>query len=493
MKITSKIIFSLGVASALMWTSCNDDHNADWDEPTPSEVSLVSCSLAEGASLGLEGNVVELVYSSPIALNQNASVTLNNVAISTKPDPATELDSVRVADGNKLIVMLPKLTGNTKYTFHVNPRMVAGIGTMTFAPEVTVNFTSVADHGPVVDPQFGTLVNPNATAQAVKVYNFLIENHGKKILSGAMANVNNNNDFASWIKDKTGKDVAIMGYDFIHLPESGQNWIDYSDISAAESQWAANGLVSYMWHWRVPTDEKAYQDKDFSRYGCRTPGENVEDPTEFDIERALQDGTWENRVILEDLDKAAAVLKQLQEKGIPVIWRPLHEAAGSYKYDGAWFWWGRKGGEATKQLWRLMYDRLVNLHGLNNLIWVWTAQCEEGYYDRMAADYPGNDVVDIIGTDIYAADDASQVAAYNVLLALGEGHKLVTISETGLIQNPDKCFADKAHWSWFNLWYTYNLHQTGGDVDGFGNTAESLKAVFGSPYVINRDQMPSLK
>ena len=74
-----------------------------------------------------------------------------------------------------------------------------------------------------------------------------------------------------------------------------------------------------------------------------------------------------------------------------------------------------------------------------------------------------------------------------------EGKRLVTISETGRIQNPDKCFTAGATWSWFNLWYTYNQHISGDTTDGFGNTAESVKAVLESPYVINRDAMPSLK
>ncbi len=491
MKLTSKYIFSLCIAgTALFWTSCDDDHNVDWDVPVPSPVSLVSASLADGAEVETTGNVVSLEYSTPIAYNQLSAVTLNGVEISTKTDPATQLDSVRVEDGNKLVVMLPVLKGGSDYTLYVGPRVVAGIGTDSFAPEVSIRFKTVQT---VINPQFGTLITEGAIQQAVNVYNFLVENHGKKILSGAMANVNNNNDFAGWIKEKTGKDVAITGYDFIHLPESGQNWIDYSDITPAETQWNANGLVSYMWHWRVPTDEQAWKDKDYNRYGARPANTTEGDPTNFDIERALQEGTWEHEFILEDIAKVAAVLKSLQDKGIPVIWRPLHEAAGDYEYQNPWFWWGVKGGEATKKLWRLMYDQLVNVHGCKNLIWVWTAQYKAGYESQMAADYPGNDVVDVIGTDIYAKDDNSQKDAYTALLALGEGKKLVTISETGLVQNPDKCFADGAAWSWFNIWYTYNQHIDGGDTDGFGNTVESLKAVLESSYVINRDNMPSLK
>lgn len=61
-------------------------------------------------------------------------------------------------------------------------------------------------------------------------------------------------------------------------------------------------------------------------------------------------------------------LKRFQEKHVPVLWRPLHEA------------------DAYKKLYRLMYDRFTNLHGLNNLIRVVNAPCE-GWY-------PGDDVVD---------------------------------------------------------------------------------------------------
>ena len=49
-----------------------------------------------------------------------------------------------------------------------------------------------------------------------------------------------------------------------------------------------------------------------------------------------------------------------------------------------------------KTLWRLMFDRLVNYHGLNNLIWVWTTSAS----DDAATWYPGDDYVDILGMDI---------------------------------------------------------------------------------------------
>lgn len=480
-----KTLYTLvSVFAAFAFTACDDDHNPDWSEPAPFDVRLESTSLADGATVAPDSAVIDFTYSAEVALNTAVDLTLNGEPIPNRTE------AVSIVDGKTVRIKLKNLTPLTDYTVALPERAVAGVGSMTFAPATQLSFRT--SEGKTVVTDFGALVNPNATAQAVKVYNFLVENHGKKILSGAMANVNNNNDFASWIKAKTGKDVAITCYDFIHLAQSGESWIDYNDLTAAETQWAAKGLVGYMWHWNVPTDEQAWRDKDFSRYGYNVPGAS-DNPTDFDIEEALKEGTWQHEVIIEDIDKVAAVMLKLQEKGIPVIWRPLHEAAGDYEYKNPWFWWGAKGGEATKSLWKLMYDRLVNFHGCNNLIWVWTAQYKQGYEAQMAQDYPGNDFVDVVGTDIYADSDASQVAAYKALQAMTGGKKLVTISETGLVQNPDLCMADKAYWSWFNIWYTYDIHKSGADVDGFGNTAESLKAVLGSPNVINRDQMPSLK
>lgn len=488
MKLKFKNILSIGLlATAFTWTSCNDDHEVDWVISQPSDVEFVSSSINDGDVISPMNTIVELTYSTPISFNSVVPVTLNGDTLSIKADKNTKLDSIRV-DGNRLIIMLPQLKGLTDYNLLVDSRVVAGIGTKTFAPEVNINFTTTKFDVEITRP-----INPNATAATVKVYDFLVKNAGNTILSGGMANVNNNNDFTGWIKSVTQKDVAITGYDFIHLPESGQNWINYSDITPATDQWNAGGLVSYMWHWRVPTDEQAWKDKDVNRYGCRTPGEDVDGPTNFNIENALIDGTWEHDFIIEDIAKVAEVLKQLQDKGIPVIWRPLHEAAGDYEYKNPWFWWGNKGGDATKKLWRLMYDQLVNVHGCNNLIWVWTAQYKKGYEAEMAADYPGNDVVDIIGTDIYANNDNSQVEAYLALYNLGKGEKLATISETGLVQNPDKCIADGANWSWFNIWYTYDQHVSGNDTDGFGNTITSLTNVLNSAYVTNRDGLPSFK
>ena len=72
-----------------------------------------------------------------------------------------------------------------------------------------------------------------------------------------------------------------------------------------------------------------------------------------------------------------------------LLWRPLHEASGK------WFWWGAKGAAPCKALWNLMYDRMVNHHGLTNLIWVWNSDGADYEW------YPGDDKVDILARDFY--------------------------------------------------------------------------------------------
>lgn len=57
---------------------------------------------------------------------------------------------------------------------------------------------------------------------------------------------------------------------------------------------------------------------------------------DFDLEKDLIEDTEENINILRDLDIIAEQLKKFRDNNLSVLWRPLHEASGS------WFWLGRK-------------------------------------------------------------------------------------------------------------------------------------------------------
>ena len=127
-------------------------------------------------------------------------------------------------------------------------------------------------------------------------------------------------------------------------------------------------------------------------------GDSTRDATTFNLPAALDnpDGS-DYQLLLRDIDAIAVQLQKYEDAGVPVIWRPLHEAARA-----SWFWWGAHGPENFKELWHVMHDRLTNHHGLHNLIWEFTSIGVNGDEDDW---YPGDDEVDIVGLDIYTAAD----------------------------------------------------------------------------------------
>jgi mannan endo-1,4-beta-mannosidase len=463
------------IAAALGFASCSSDNNGNDDEKLITSFKVVSATNEQVLSEGVyAGTDVTITFSDNITISSASAIKLDGIAITVTPTASGKNLSMRFF-----------LAGETEHELTLGRGAVKSTNGAFIDDAYTYTFTTAKQ--PEIVNNFEQLSNANATQEAKNVYNFLVQQNGKKIITGAMANVNNNNDFADWVYKQTGKYPALTCYDFIHFHYSGQNWIDYSNITPAQTQWQNNGLVAYMWHWLVPKTQEDYDSKNYSNYTY---------DGSFDIDAALTEGTWQYDCINNDIAQIAGYLKLLQDKNIPVIWRPLHEAAGDYTW-GSWFWWGSMGVEATKRLWIYLHDKLTNEYGLNNLIWVWTAQTsDEGNnasIGKIKAAYPGNDYVDIVGTDIYVDNDSSQKEIYDLLRQLTGGKKLITIAETGLVQNPDKCIADGAAWSYFMIWYTNDIHKSGKTTDEFGNTTASLKEVFNSQFVINRDQMPSLK
>ncbi|NDW13694.1 beta-mannosidase [Bacteroides sp. 214] len=317
------------------------------------------------------------------------------------------------------------------------------------------------------------LVLKNPSAQAKKLYQYLIETYQKKTISGMMANVAWNNTESERVYALTGKYPALNCYDYIHLAWSPANWIDYGDITPVKSWWTAGGIVSIGWHWNVPTAEGV---TDPSQATC-TP-----EKTTFRAKNALTEGTWENTIMKADLAKITTYLKLLQAEGIPVLWRPLHEAAGNtYEYTGgtAWFWWGYDGTETYKQLWQYMFNYFEK-EGLNNLIWVWTTQTKDNAF------YPGDAYVDIIGRDLYNQSASNCALQYNIIVP-NYPTKLVALSECGTVGLISEQWAAGAYWSWFMPWYD-NADATSTHADD-----KWWKDAMNQPFVISRDQLPNLK
>jgi len=309
------------------------------------------------------------------------------------------------------------------------------------------------------------LVTPQPSTQAVKLYDFLKENFTKKVISGAMAAHSTNINEAQWVFDKTGKWPALVGFDFIDHTWLKQNWVNYdAPFTLGQDYWNKNGLVTLTWHWRDPlTKSGAFYTAD----------------TNFDVSKVNDVNSNEYKAMIVDIDTIASYLKAFKNANIPVLWRPLHEA------QGRWFWWGAKGPEHCKTLWRLMFDRLVKHHGLNNLIWIWTTEANDDAINW----YPGDQYVDILGMDIYpgANQHGSQYISFNKVKEIFGGKKLIALSECGSAPDPALMLEYGDMWSWFMPW---NGDFTRSDSH---NGAAWWQKFFTYDFVLTRDGMPELK
>lgn len=191
------------------------------------------------------------------------------------------------------------------------------------------------------------------------------------------------------------------------------------------------------------TPATTYSDNDYSFYKTVTDDDGTTRTNAFDPVEAVVEGTWENYVVQSDLTKLSGYLKLLQDQNIPVLWRPLHEAAGG------WFWWG-KDAESFKALWIYIFDYL-KAQGINNLIWVWTS--ETGDEDW----YPGDEYVDIIGRDLYSKDADACATDYSTLSNTYDD-KIIVLSECGSVDNISKQLDAGATWGWFMPWYPADDH-----------------------------------
>jgi mRNA-degrading endonuclease HigB of HigAB toxin-antitoxin module len=143
------------------------------------------------------------------------------------------------------------------------------------------------------------------------------------------------------------------------------------------------------------------------------------------------------------VDSIAFYLKKLQDAHVPVLWRPYHEM------NGKWFWWGgRIGKYSTASLYRQLFDRLVNYHKLNNLIWMWSVDRPVKPEMQFSDFYPGGEFFDIISLDVYR-EDFNQ-SYYDSLIVLSKGKPLV-LAEVG---NPPtlEILKNQSKWAFYVIW-----------------------------------------
>lgn len=298
----------------------------------------------------------------------------------------------------------------------------------------------------------------------------------------------------TYLEETVGDAPAIQGFDF------GANCPCYQwDDGVVERMidWTKNrgGICTASWHINVPTTLADYtlgEPLDFSKT-------TYSEKTDFSPSNAMKEGTVEYDYWQLCIKNLAEQLLRLQDAGVPLIFRPLHEADGNYSNGGtSWFWWGKEGPEVYNQLWKFLYNELTEKYGIHNIIW------EQNLYawsDTSVEWYSGDDYVDLVGYDKYNTqynrhdgktsgpnlDSESGIfwKLYNEIA----GAKMITMAECDSLPSLDNLLIENAAWGYFCPWYDEESSPKFISGDDYQDKDELIK-LYQSDYCITLSELP---
>ena len=325
-------------------------------------------------------------------------------------------------------------------------------------------------------------------------YNYDQQSHGYTY--------NDYNTECRYLYELTGDYPAIRGFDFnCHNP--GFAWED--GVTERMIDWAVNknGIVTASWHCTVPTsmdDFEIDEDGNITKISNDWQKFTYTQMTDFHTANCMVEGTKEYVFYQEAIKLVAAELQKLQDAGVPVIFRPLHEAEGNPGNNadgsGAWFWWSKEGAEVYNQLWKLLYTTLTEEYGIHNLIW------EQNLYawsEESALWYTGDEWVDIVGFDKYntqynrhdgkteGPNEDAESKIYWSLVDYVKGGKMVSMPENSTIPSLENLQIEHANWLYFCTWYDDQDKFISGE--NYQN-ADTVKEMFQSDYCITLSELP---
>lgn len=242
------------------------------------------------------------------------------------------------------------------------------------------------------------------------------------------------------VKEVCGDYPAVMGFDLADLELGKDRNLDGVPFDRMRREIVAQhergGIVTISWHTNNPATGGNAWDVE--------KGGNV-------VEQILPGGAL-NATLDAWLSRIADFIGSLQTadgKKVPVILRPWHEMSGG------WFWWGE--GHCTAAQYRQLYrytHSFMAKRKCSNIVWAYSPNLADSKetLDHYEKYYPGDDVVDLLGIDIYQREPNNTQyqewlrSELDVLKQAGEKHrKLTALTETGYNNVPDP------------TWFTHTL------------------------------------
>lgn len=299
--------------------------------------------------------------------------------------------------------------------------------------------------------------------QSHQVLDFINSISGEKTIAG-QHNKEPNAKPAMWtefIKETTGKYPALWSGDFLFQQENiDERW---TMIYEAKKQWDKGAIINLMWHACPPVSGEP----------CGwDPGLLNDLLSDEQWQELITEGTPLNKKWKLRMDDIAIYLQYLEDNGVEVLFRPLHEMN-----QGLFWWGGRPGENGTAQLYRIIHDYLTETKGLSNLIWVWDMQ---DLSRDIEAYNPGEEYWDIFGFDIY--DKGYDISWYNYLLPI-VGDKPMAIGECSNLPDED-VLSKQPRWVFFMPWAELVKER---------NTKEEIIKLYNDERVISLEEMPGWK
>jgi mannan endo-1,4-beta-mannosidase len=304
-------------------------------------------------------------------------------------------------------------------------------------------------------------INPAATPEARALLAYIYSISGKATIAGQHNYPNVGARWTDMAYDLTAKYPGLFGTDFGFSGGEDKDSVlaRPAIIAEIERQWHNGAVITVTWHEVRPTDDEPVTFKD-SVQGHLTDAQWKE---------LLTPGSPLNLRWQAQVDVIAGYLKQLEDAHVPVLFRPYHEMSGN------WFWWGgRPGKDGSQALYRQIYDRFVNVHHLDNLLWVWNANTPNGFNAGSIEDYyPGAQYADLLSEDVYGEFKQKY---YTDMLKLA-GDKPIALAEVGGVPSPE-VLAKQPRWTYFMCWSEFIQEH---------NPLDQVNTIYHAPMVLTRD------
>ncbi len=286
---------------------------------------------------------------------------------------------------------------------------------------------------------------PNLSPEAYALLEVFYNISGEYILTGQHNYPNTRDRNTQFATEYTGKTSVVWSTDWGHAREGdSDSYLARPDIvDEAIRQHQLGSLITICWHAVPPTADEPITFR-------QLPGSSPDSLASVQgqlLDRQFKDVLTPGTVLYTrwcaQVDSIAVYLKKLQDAHVPVLWRPYHEM------NGDWFWWGGRTDEySTKALYIQLFDRLVNYHKLNNLIWVWSVDRPNKPEMQFSNFYPDNKYLDVLALDVYRQDFNKDY--YDSLLTISNG-KPIVLGEVG---NPPTLdiLSEQPNWAYYVTW-----------------------------------------